>query len=68
MVTHPKEGMRYKDAIKTATRHSKEGSAETVNSMAEQVNRHEGPKAAAEFAKEAIAKGNEERSKGRRYF
>jgi len=52
----PKHGMRYGDAIKTATRHAKEGSDHLVASMANQVERHEGRKAAKEFIKEAVSK------------
>lgn len=63
---HPKVGMRYSDAVKTATRHAKEGSMHIVDSMANQVRMHEGSKAANEFRKEAISKGMEKR--GRVYF
>ena len=66
MVTHPKIGMRYKDAIKTAARHAKEGSGRVVESMANQVKMHEGEKAAREFVKEAVLKGREQQ--GKKYF
>ena len=57
----PKVGMRYRDSIKTATRHAKEGSSQIVDSMTRQVAAHEGNKAAQEFHKEAMAKGAEQR-------
>jgi len=68
MVKHPDVGMRYQDAVKTATRHVKEGSANVANSMINQVARHEGQKAAQEFSREILSKGNEQRAKGRKYF
>ena len=63
---HPKVGMRYQDAVKTATRHAKEGSGNIVQSMINQVQAHEGNKAAKEFMREVVSKGTEQR--GRQYF
>lgn len=63
---HPKTGMRYEQAIRTATRHAKEGSRHIVESMANQVATHEGIKAAKEFVREATSKGIEQR--GKMYF
>lgn len=63
---YPKLGMTYKQAIKTATRHAKEGSQHVVASMANQVRLHEGNRAAQEFYREASAKGREQQ--GRKYF
>lgn len=68
MSNYPKLGMTYKQAIKTATRHAKEGSGHIVESMVNQVARHEGNKAAREFAREAVSKGIEQREKGKKYF
>jgi hypothetical protein len=62
----PRVGMRYQDAVKTATRHAKEGSMHIVQSMANQVAAHEGMKAAKEFVRETTSKGIEKR--GRMYF
>lgn len=56
---HPSIGMRYNDALKTAIRHMNEGSEDIVVSMARQVQRHEGIKAAEEFCREVEAKSNE---------
>lgn len=67
-MSDPKVGMRYKDAIKTATRHAKEGSHNIVDSMTNQVRRHEGDKAARHFKEEALRRGSEERNRGRKYF
>ena len=61
MPKHPKVGMRYSDAVRTATRHAKEGSADIVVSMAKQVQAHEGTKAANEFMREVVSKGTEQR-------
>ena len=58
-MTEPKLGMRYKDALKTAIRHAKEGSGAVTGSMVDQVQRHEGTKAAKEFAREVEAKSKE---------
>lgn len=58
-MSQPKEGMRYNDAIKTAIRHAKEGSGRIAGSMVDQVQRHEGTKAAKEFAREVSAKSKE---------
>ena len=62
---HPKEGMRYKDALKTAIRHGKEGSVKTVNSMINQVAKHEGQRAAQEFTREVISKANDKIRRGK---
>ena len=66
MSKDPSVGMRYKDALKTATRHVKEGSNSTAEAMVRQVQAHEGDRAASEFAKEIVSKGNDQ--KGRKYF
>jgi hypothetical protein len=55
--------MKYKDGIKTAVRHAKEGSHHIVESMANQVRMHEGERAAKEFRKEAEIKGKEQRKR-----
>lgn len=54
-------GMGYGQAIKTATRHAKEGSSRLVESMANQVKLKEGSRASNEFRKEAYSKGSEKR-------
>ncbi len=42
MSDYPKEGMRYEQALKTATRHVREGSGHVAGSMVDQVRRAEG--------------------------
>jgi hypothetical protein len=65
MSTYPDIGMKYEQGIKTAIRHSKEGSQRIVESMANQVRSYEGEKAAREFRREAEAKAREN---NRKYF
>jgi len=53
---YPTHGMKYDQAIKTAIRHGKDGAGNIVESMASQVQKAEGSKAASEFRKEVSAK------------
>ena len=55
----PDKGMRYLDAVRTATRHFCEGSYELVVSMTRQVQAHEGRKGAEEFIEEVCRRGKE---------
>lgn len=67
-MNHPKLGMKYEDAKRTAIRHVKEGSGNVAGSMVEQVRKHEGDKSANEFAREIESKGNEQRSRNTKHF
>ena len=60
-------GMEYEEGKKTAIRHAKEGSGNTVDSMVNQVRLHEGEKSAKAFKEEVVRKGLEQR-KDRKYI
>ncbi len=60
-------GMGYEEGKKTAIRHAKEGSGNTVDSMVNQVRLHEGEKSAKSFKEEVVRKGLEQRT-NRKYI
>lgn len=67
MESFPKTGgMTYKQSLPKAMRFTKEGSKRLVDSVSNQVERHEGSKAAKEFRREVECKAKERGST--RYF